>query len=480
MKTFSKNLISIVPISIGILITGCSSTVTSKTELHSTSSRETGSFSVTESGGFSNKRDPHSSLSANDTSVPTEDSSLTDYISYGLKANSTLRSAYESYRAALQKSPQVSSLPDPKLNYSYFIESVETRVGPQEHRVGFAQPIPWFGKLGLKGEIADSEAKAAWFAFLAQKNKYVLDLTTAYFELAYLSSASEITDANFELLRQWEQILTQRYRSQTGTQADLIKVQVELGKMEDKVKELEEMRVPLLARFNSLLNRHISGEVNVSRKHLEPTLTTGATTSVDQKVLQSEVLQSNPELLFLEALTQAKSLGINLANKNFYPDFSIGADYIFVGDREMAGSESGDDALVGMFSITLPLYRSKYEAGLAEAKSSKRSVEEMKRSKEFELSSKLAKTLFDIKDSKRRITLFQHTLVPKATESLESSYTAFEAGEISFVDLLDAERTLLDFKLSLSRAQADSGIAHTALAALVGEYSKNIDEESKL
>ena len=145
----------------------------------------------------------------------------------------------------------------------------------------------------------------------------------------------------------------------------------------------------------------------------------------------------------------------------------------------MAGAESGDDALVGMFSITLPLYRSKYEAGLAQAKSSKRSVEEMTKAKKFELSSKLAKTVFDIKDSKRRITLFEHTLVPKATESLESSYTAFEAGEISFVDLLDAERTLLDFKLSLSRAETDSQIANTSLAALVGEFSENTSEESK-
>ncbi len=477
MNTFTKNLNLLFLMLMGATLLGCSPAVAPTTELHSTSKTRATRIPPSPAGA----EDSYSSFSANESSSLEDNSSLSDYITYGLKVNSGLKSAFEIYRAALQKSPQVSSLPDPKLSYGYFIESIETRVGPQEHRVGFAQPIPWFGKLGLKGEIADSEAKATWFAFLAKKNKYVLDLTTAYLELAYLKSATEITDANFELLKQWEQVLTQRYRSQTGTQANLIKVQVELGKMEDKVKELEDMRAPLLARFNSLLNRDTTKEVRTnsedSKNSLKPL--TISTFSLEQQALEGKMLQSNPELLLLEALLDAKKLGIDLANKNFYPDLSVGADYVFVGDREMAGSESGDDALVGMFSITLPLYRSKYEAGLAEAKNSKRSVEEMAKAKKFELSSKLAKTVFDIKDSKRRITLFEHTLVPKATESLESSYTAFEAGEISFVDLLDAERTLLDFKLSLSRAQADSQIANTALAALVGEFSENTSEESK-
>ncbi|MCB0331268.1 MAG: TolC family protein, partial [Bdellovibrionales bacterium] len=206
--------------------------------------------------------------SSSSPSTLGEDASLDDYILFALKASSELKSAFASYRAALQKSPQVSTLPDPTLNYGYFIKEVETRVGPQEQKVGLMQPIPWFGKLSLKGEIADSEAKAAFYAFLAKKNKLVTDVTDAYFELAYLKSASEITDANFELLKRWEQVVAQKYRSQTGTQADLIKVQVELGKLEDKLKELKDLEAPLLARFNALLNRESYLAVSVSQDAL--------------------------------------------------------------------------------------------------------------------------------------------------------------------------------------------------------------------
>ncbi len=409
-----------------------------------------------------------------------ENASLNDYILFALEESSELKSAFAAYSAALQKSPQVSSLPDPTLNYGYFINEAQTRVGPQEQKVGFMQPIPWFGKLSLKGEIADSEAKAAFYAFLAKKNKLVTDLTSAYFELAYLKSASEITDANFGLLQRWEQVVTQKYRSQTGTQANLIKVQVELGKLEDKLKELKDLEAPLRARFNALLNRKSFLKVSVSENALAVSSNAlrRRVTTLNQKILESNLEENNPELLFIDALIEAKKSGIELAYKNFYPDFGIGADYVFVGDRASAGSESGDDALLGMFSVTIPLYRSKYEAGLSQAKSEKRSAEEMKKAKTHALHSRLAKGIFDIKDSNRKIKLYQHTLVPKAEESLESTYTTFEAGESTFLDLLDAERVFLEFKLSLARAQADYQIANAELSALLGDFSSVQDNRT--
>lgn len=460
---------------ISVLLSACSSTYNGSAEAGLKPAEEVSPIEVGENvapEGQSAQR-----VSADSTDISSgnlgEEPSLDEYILFALKRSSELKSAYETYRAALQKSPQVSTLPDPNLSYGYFLKEIETRVGPQEHKVGLMQPIPWFGKLSLKGEIADSEAKAALYAFLAKKNKFVASVTDAYFELAYLRSATEITDANFELLKRWEQVLAQRYRSQTGTQADLIKVQVELGTLEDKLKELQDLKDPLLARFNALLNRVALSEVFISESVLEksPDKAIKRALELNQQALEVELSENNPDLLYVDALIEARESGIELAHKNFYPDFGIGADYVFVGDREQAGGESGDDALVTMFSITLPLYRSKYEAGLSEAKSQKRSAEQMKKAKKYALSSELAKNIFDLKDSKRRVKLYKHTLVPKAEESLDSTYTAFEAGESSFLDLLDTERIFLQFKLSLARAQADYQTAHAALSALLGDFS---------
>ena len=409
-----------------------------------------------------------------EAAVPlSEEPTLDEYILYAFRESGDLKAAFNLYQAAKERAPQASALPEPKLSYGYFINSIETRVGPMQHRVGLAQPIPWFGKLSLKEEIADAEAKAAYYSFLTRKNRLVSDVVKAFYELAYLQKAEAITEANFELLKQWELVLAQRYRSQTGTQADLIKAQVELGKLEDKLKELHDLAEPLEAHFNSLLNRSIGSKVvvdNALGNELDDN--TNDFLSSSKKSFKEKLDRQNPELKLLLALVEAREKGIFLAKKDFYPDFSIGADYTFIGEREQAGSESGDDGLAAMFSITIPINFSKYRAGLRESEYRNEAAKESFASRKFQLSSILARNVFNVSDSKRRINLFKNTLVPKAEESLESTYTAFEAGEASFLDLLDTERELLDFQLMLSRAQADLVIHSSALRALVGDYSE--------
>ena len=97
------------------------------------------------------------------TSLP-DNPTLDDYLLFALKNSATLKASFLSYKSSLLKAPQVSTLPDPVLSYGYFFQQVETRVGPQQHKVGVMQPIPWFGKLSLKESIANHEARAALYS----------------------------------------------------------------------------------------------------------------------------------------------------------------------------------------------------------------------------------------------------------------------------------------------------------------------------
>lgn len=400
--------------------------------------------------------------------VLSDKPSLGEYVLYALKNSSALESAFIAYRAALKKAPQVSALPEPVVSYAYFINAIETKVGAMRHRIGISQPVPWFGKLNLKAEIANEEARAAYYAFLVNKNKLVADVIRAYYELAYLKSAQSITDENLELLKRWEQVLSQQYRSQTGSQTDLIKVQVELGKLEDKVKELKDLEEPLRVAFNALLNRPVDSEIKVSMYILSNNPRGQYLKEVPKEIL----IQHNPEIKLLSALVEAEDKGIHLARKNYYPDFSIGLDYTAIGKREQAGSDGGNDGLAAVFALTLPINFSKYDAALKEAEYKNLASKKILEAKTFQLKSSLAKNIFDISDSKRRISLFAGTLIPKAEEALDSIYTAFESGKASFLDLLDTERELLNFQLMLSRAQADLAIKLSELRALLGDYSE--------
>lgn len=415
----------------------------------------------------------NSSFSKEGGSTLSEKPNLDEYILHALKENQDIRAAFNLYQASKEKSPQVSSLPEPKLSYGYFINSIETRVGPMQQRVGLSQEIPWFGKLSLREEIANEEAKVAYYSFLTIKNKLVSNVIKAFYELIFINEARVITKTNLELLKSWEQVLNKRYRSQVGSQADLIKVQVELGKLEDKLKELNDLVYPLKAHFNALLNRPGDSKVVTSKNILNTKLSkeSQSISSSSKKSLELILLEQNPEIQLLNALVEVRKKGISLAKKDFYPDFSIGGEYTFIGEMEQGGFESGNDALAAIFSINIPINFSKYRAGLNEAKFRDKAAMQTYTSRKLMLSSVLARNLFEISDSKRRVSLYQNTLVPKAQESIDSTYTAFESGEASFLDLLDTERELLDFKLMLSRAQADLVISISSLRSLLGDYT---------
>ncbi|MBE3099270.1 MAG: hypothetical protein IMZ44_19305, partial [Planctomycetes bacterium] len=91
----------------------------------------------------------------------TEASGLNDYLAYAALHNAGLESAFNAWKAALERVPQVRALPDPRFTYRNYVEAVETRVGPQRNSYEISQTFPWLGKLDLRGDVAAEEAKAA-------------------------------------------------------------------------------------------------------------------------------------------------------------------------------------------------------------------------------------------------------------------------------------------------------------------------------
>ena len=390
---------------------------------------------------------------------------LAHYIQYGLSNSAELKSAFDAYRAATYVSPQVSALPDPKLNYGYFIRSVETQVGPQKQKIGIAQSFPWFGTLALREDQANSEASAELNRFLALKNKLVFEISKAYIELVYIDAAISVTKDTIQLVQSWENVFQERFRTSTGSHSDLVRIQLEMGKLEDKLLELKDLRTPLSASLNSLINREVEQLIVVEADFLS---------SASQRELESismENLRSgNPELSMLEAMIKAKKSGIRLAEQKFYPDFTLGVDYIATGDRDVA--DGGKDAVLGMASINIPLNWEKNHAAVNEAKARQKSFKQMKKAREFQLRSELSRAKYQLRDSERKVSLYKNTLIPKTQESIEASYTAYQAGDAGFLDLIDSEQRLLDFQLSVKRAQADRATAATKLQQLAGSFSE--------
>ncbi len=393
-----------------------------------------------------------------------ENATIDDYLTYARLNNPGIKAAFNHWTAALEKVPQAKSLPNPTFGYGYFIHSIETRVGPQQHRFELMQMIPFFGKLGLRGEAALVGAEA----MRARYEQAVLDLLyrvkDAYYEYYYLGRAIQITEENVDLLVRLEQVASQKVRG-GAAQQDMLKAQVELGKLRDRLESLRDMRGAVAAKLNAELNRPMESPVpwpaEVTKQNLG--------FSEEQVVRMARA--GNRELGALSSEVEKSQKMLALAKKEFWPDFGVGVGYIATGEARAGGmipEDSGKDAVAAMVSVSLPLWRSRLHAGVRGARASLTAAIAARQQKENTLLSKVRFALYEFNDAVRQIRLYGETLIPKATQALNSSEAGYRAGKVDFVNIIDGERQLLAFRLAYERALAEHQQRLAELETLVG------------
>jgi len=393
---------------------------------------------------------------------------LRSLVDYALANNPEVNVARERHIGALARVPQAMALPEPKLTYRYFVNEVETRVGPQEHGIGLSQTLPWFGKRGLQGDAATETARAAQEGIASIQNTVIAEVANAYYELFYLGRSIEIIRGNRDLVLHLERVARARYGAGAATHADVIRAQVELGIIENRLGSLKDRRAPLFARLNALLNRPTTEIFDLpSILTFEPVLYT------DDELL-AKVSLHNPDLRATSFEIEAAHRQRERANKNYLPDITLGLDYIATGDARMPGvQDSGDDALSATIGFTLPIWRSKYDAGVKEADAILRQ-QQFKRDQQLNtFHAETVTALFKLRDAQRQIDLYEKTLLPKANESLVATQRAYSTGAAPFADTIDAQRMLLNFELSFARAITDHHQARTVLEKLTGQSLTN-------
>ena len=388
---------------------------------------------------------------------------ISDYLQYAALNNAGLRASFERWKAAIEQVHQAKSLPDPKFTYGYFIREVETRVGPQRQKFGIMQVFPWFGKIEARTDAAAAAAKAARSRYEAEKLKLFWRVKDAFYEYLYLASAVEIARQNFELLQHFEEVARTRYMAAAGSHPDVIRAQVELAKLEDVLKSLEELREPTVARLNAVLNRR-------SLKLLAwPKKEEFKQVQVERQEVIALLRQLNPELAAIDFEVIAAKSRVELAKKKFYPDIGVGVDWIETGGAVSPGvGDSGRDPVVLMFSMNLPIWRGSYKAAERQARSDVRKTKHKRNEVENTIVARAEQVLYDFEDSHRKIKLYGDGLVPKAEELLQASETAYQSGTIDFLSLIDAQRTLLKFQLQYERAVTDNEQKLAELEMLVG------------
>ncbi|MCK5000364.1 MAG: TolC family protein [Anaerohalosphaera sp.] len=387
---------------------------------------------------------------------------LSDYIEYAAAHNAGLAASYESAVASMQGEDQAKSLPDPQFTYNYFFEQIETKVGPQRQKVGLKQMFPWFGTIDVKRSAARKKAAAAMQRYAAQGLKLTYEVTDAYCEYAYLKFAIDKTSESMELVKHFEEVARTKYAASTAGQSDVIHAQIVLARLDDKLESLKDLRGAMVVKLNSILNRKSDETLPwPDRVKYRPV-------AINQQEVIGRLLANNPELKSLDLEVAVADEMISLAKKAFYPDITLGVEWIDTGNAAGNVHDSGKDAVVGMFAISVPLWTDGYKAGERQSRAAKRMVQAQRVQQENEIITRATKVLYDVKDRSRKVNLYGNTLVPKAEEMLEATEAAYQVGQVDFSTLIESQRQLLDFQLANERAVVETAQRHAELNMLMG------------
>src|SRR5260370_5906640 len=248
---------------------------------------------------------------------------LSELLAEAEQNNPQIQAARQGWQAAKQIPSQVSTLPDPQFNLQ------QVNVGSPRPFAGYtnsdfaylgfgiSQDIPYPGKLRLKGEIAKREADVSQQQIESVRRAVLAGVKSAYFQLAYLSKTLGILESDGELLQQVEKAADARYRSGLGNQQDLLRAQIEQTKLLREITMHHLEVAKLQAQIKQLLNRpQSSPDVEASELPQTPLPNTF-------EELLSATKAQNPGISGAEKMVERQKLQVDLAHKDFYPDFNV-------------------------------------------------------------------------------------------------------------------------------------------------------------
>jgi outer membrane protein, heavy metal efflux system len=408
-----------------------------------------------------------------------EEAKLEDYVRYALGHHPDLDAAFQQWRAAVERIPQAQTLPDPRVSVGFILDQVDSSAEYMGEQYTIEQMFPWFGTLALGGNMAMARAHAEAQRYEATRLQVVDQVSRAYHEYAFQCHAVLIARENLDLLVELEAVTRTMFRTGAATLADVNRAQIEIGRLDDQVRSLEDLVGVAAAELNAALGR--SAHATLPATPVRPTLhAMAALPAYTDAQWLSLARQDNPELVAARYDAEQQNLAIALARKSYYPDVAVGVEYARDGSARLAMmDQGGSDMLAGMISINVPIWRGKYDAEVREAQALASEVHRRIESREIRLEADLKRALVTHRDSLRKLELYGQTLLPMARQTRATTEMAYRAGTASFSDLIDTQRVLLEFALAHERAATDQAQAHVRIQALIGGRPNERDDAGR-
>lgn len=384
------------------------------------------------------------------------------FIAQALRSNHGLKAADLRYQAARASIDSVASLPNPKVQLSHFVESIQTRTGPQRQSLMLQQPLPALGKLSRKREIARASADALWQAYISRQFELVDRVAAVALEIAFLDKAIEIDARNLELLERLQAIVEDRVRAGADL-SDLLKLQVETERARDLIARDKTERFRHATKLQALLG---DGSVTAIRR-----INWSAPSDIanDSEQWLSSISNRSPQLALLRTTERSQEARERLTGLAERPDVTIGLNYIRTGDAlDPFAPDAGKDPWALMVGLSLPIWSKANNALSLQASLETDALAARIAELELELVGEGRAWIAKLNDAQSRIQRYDSNLLPLARQAQEIAESSYQSGKASILDLIDSDRALLKLETEYWRAASQAWLARWKLATLSG------------
>ncbi len=440
---------------------------------------------------------------------------LEDYLLQASENNPGLKAAYARYQATAEQVNQ-ASLPDPELQVGTFIRPMERFMGNQTADFRLMQMFPWFGMLSTQKEEAYYMGQAEYQLFLEEKNRLFFEVKSTWNKLLLLQGEQQLAQETLDYLMKYETLALMQYQagnsitlpstsfrpakdsssstspmsgmggattspmqgsvssssamsplpmagSSSGLTA-ILQIRLQIKELESTLQQLEANKEVLRYQFQQLLNRPMEADLVL------PTTWERAQLPLAKQDYLEKIKESNPMLGMFASEQMAFTQQAKMAKLEGKPMLGAGVNYMaFTSRLENGMPMGGEDMVMPMVTLSLPIYRKKISSKIKQADYLKNGAAMQQEETTNQLTLQWASAFRDWEESERLLNLYE-AQVALVEQQLQVMETTFAGGNLALAEVLQTQQLLLDYRSKKLNALYQQ---HQSLAQLDALHSPN-------
>lgn len=389
---------------------------------------------------------------------------LDDYLQIALENSPGIKSRQTEVQAALQKLPQVKALPEPTVTVGYFLGHMVLPEGNQRGSISAMQMFPWPGTLKAMENEAARMAEVKLQAVTVAQNELVFKVRSAWFPLFEVEEKIRIQRELLRLLETDKELATAMFSQGMAPMVDAIRADIMIDEVKTEIAILEQKRKPLEVAFNQLLARDADAPVTISGTLPEPIF--GAAERRDN------LLANNPTLAVFDKQIQAMAAGQAAAEYMRKPMFGAGVDYMLLqkrsGEHSHIEPNTGQDMIMPMVSVSIPIWKKKYNAAVEEQRLMQLMYADMKQDMKNDLAAMHEMTFYEL-EKMAQMTELLDLQMQKTQQAIDLVLAAYSNAGQNFEEVLRLQQMLFRYRMEKVAAQTEYQLMLVKMDYLTGQ-----------